>query len=201
MAAKLIALSTFSALFGVACASTATDTQTSTRDDIARQESRSFDDVPEWVDSPPVGCGVGSTKYRGNRSIAREAATTRARADLARQVEILVQGMLKDYQAQGEAAGKDFTEERVTSVSRQLTEQSLKGSRPIANYLTTQEPREFYSLICLDPAGLAKVMETSTALSGNEREGLKSRAEAEMAEMETQLDAIRSYRAKPAPED
>ena len=70
--------------------------------------------------------GIGSSNHN-NRSLARQAAEARARADIARQVESVVKSMINDYTAGSEAetnALLQFTE----SVTQVLAQQTQRGA-------------------------------------------------------------------------
>lgn len=152
------------------------------------RESQTFPDAPGWYDNPIAGCGVGSAKHRGNRNLTRDAAAARARRDLAAQLKSKVQGMVKDYAAMGEAEGKEFTEELVTSVGRQITDTTLVGTR-VAN--TKLVGNEMYVNVCLDPATFADAFDKMNELSGKARAALKARAQAEFADLDAQLDKLK----------
>lgn len=146
------------------------------------------EDMPEWAANTPAGCGMGVAKFRGDVNMARTTSVSRARADLARNLETRVQAMVKDYQSQGEDSGREFSEERITSVSRQLTEQSLVGTRVVESFLRKEEPRDFYTLVCIDAKSFGDVVQQMNSLSQAAREALKKRAEAEFTDMDTQLE-------------
>lgn len=143
-----------------------------------------FPGAPAWYDNPIAGCGVGSAKHRGNRNLTKEAATSRARRDLAAQLKAKVQGMVKDYSAMGEAEGKEFSEELVTSVGRQIVDQTLVGTRVAAQALVGSE---MYVNVCLDPATFSDAFDKMNELDGKAREALKKRAKAEFADLDAQL--------------
>lgn len=147
-----------------------------------------FPGAPSWYDNPIAGCGVGSAKHRGNRNLTKEAATSRARRDLAAQLKAKVQGMVKDYSAMGEAEGKEFSEELVTSVGRQIVDQTLVGTRVTNSKLVGSE---MYVNVCLDPATFADAFDKMNELSGKAREALKKRSQAEFADLDAQLAKIK----------
>ena len=147
-----------------------------------------FPGAPSWYDNPIAGCGVGSAKHRGNRNLTKEAATSRARRDLAAQLKANVQGMVKDYAAMGEAEGKEFSEELVTSVGRQIVDQTLVGTRVANSKLVGSE---MYVNVCLDPATFADAFDKMNELDGKAREALKKRSQAEFADLDAQLAKIK----------
>lgn len=152
-----------------------------------QQKSQGFADEPKWAASPPDGCGVGITKYRGNRGMARSTSTSRARDDLARQLQVKVEGMIKDYQAQGTADGEGFNEERTTQVSRQIVSNTLLGTKVQATYVTETEKPHYYSLVCLKPESIAGAFDKMDQLSMKQRKALKNRAEKEFNDLDDQL--------------
>ena len=147
-----------------------------------------FPGAPAWYDTPIAGCGVGSAKHRGNRNLTKEAATSRARRDLAAQLKAKVQGMVKDYAAMGEAEGKEFSEELVTSVGRQVVDQTLVGTR-VANAALIGA--EMYVNVCLDPEAFADAFDRMNELDGKARVALKKRAKAEFADLDAQLEKMK----------
>jgi hypothetical protein len=163
----------------VACASTG---------DTPPSPKTNAPDIPGWTNNAPAGCGVGIARFRGDTNVARTTAISRARADLAGSLETRVKAMIKDYQSQGEDTGKEFTEERVVQVSSQLTDQSLSGTRTVDSFMTNVEPRDFYSLVCVDAKSFGELVQQMNSLSQTARDALKKRAEAEFHDMDQQLD-------------
>jgi len=153
------------------------------------QQKVEFGDAPEWYDNPVKGCGVGSAKLRRIRSLARDSAVASARADLARQLKTTTQGMIKKYMAEGEADEKDFSEELTTYVVRDVTEQTLVGTRVAA---TKKIDREIFSMVCLDPETYADAFDRMNRLSEKQRVALKKRARAEFDDMDEQLEKLRN---------
>jgi len=145
-------------------------------------------EAPDWVDNPEKGCGVGTTKYRGNRGLARDAAVGRARNDLARQIETTNQSMLKDYASQGETDGEDFTEELITQVIRQVTDMTLAGTRVVK---TRIQQDEFFALVCLDVETFANAFDEMSQLSTKARAALNKRAKAEFKDLDANIAKIR----------
>lgn len=147
-----------------------------------------FAGSPEWYNNPVKGCGVGSAKLRRIRSLARDSAVASARADLSRALKTTTQGMLKKYMAEGEADEKDFSEELTTSVVRDVTENTLVGTRVAA---TANVGQELFAMVCLDPETFADAFDRMNRLSQKAREALKARAKAEFDDMDEQLEKLR----------
>ncbi len=154
-------------------------------------ESNGWDDEPEWAQAPPAGCGVGIAKHHGDKGMTRDTAMTRARTELGRWVDTTVQSMIEDYQASGETGGEGFSEEMTTNVKRNLTEVSIPGSLQKASYITKEDPPNYYSLVCIDPEGFTRVFGETEGLDDAQREALKKRAEAKLADMDKALETIR----------
>lgn len=153
------------------------------------EKNSGFSSEPSWVTNPVKGCGVGSAKYRGIRDLTRKAAIASARDDLARQLKVKVEGMIKTYQAMGEAGGKEFSEEQTTRVSRNIVSTTLVGTIPKKNALID---KDYYSLVCLDPAVFADAFDKMNEMSSKMREALKKRATAEFADLDKQLERLDS---------
>lgn len=118
---KIILISLISAMLLAGCASSRSGSTEASR----------MGDVPTWFLMPPsvedAIYGVGSAKKQ-NPSLARKAATARARDEIAQSVNVKVTNMLKDFMQEsgvGEnAQALEFTE----SVSKQVASVSLQGS-------------------------------------------------------------------------
>lgn len=97
-------------------------------------EGQSGGALPAWVAAPVVDGGLADTQCVENNasySVIQGRATALARAELARQVGVRVQAMdrtFQDFSDSGEAARSGATFE---SVSRQVTNEKLAGSRPV----------------------------------------------------------------------
>lgn len=143
--------------------------------------------MPSFALEPPKGCGVGSAKMGRTLSISRTAAMSRARADLARQIQTEVHALVKDYALQGQAGGEEFSEERVESVSKQISKVSLVGTR--AEKLE-ESNGELFALVCMDPEAIADALSKAEGLSTEEREALRERAQASFRELDTEVEAL-----------
>lgn len=94
-------------------------------------EEAALNDAPEWFLNVPTEdgfiYGTGMAKKQ-NPSLAREAAIARARANVAGQVQVRVQGMLRDFMQEsgvGEnAQALEFTE----NVTKQVTDLDMQSS-------------------------------------------------------------------------
>ena len=91
-------------------------------------------ELPRFYLNPPVAkdaiYGVGDANME-SRSMSKTMAQSRARDDIARQVEVLVKAAITDYAQQAGAGRTDQTIEFAETVSRQIVEVKLTGLRTI----------------------------------------------------------------------
>ena len=153
----------------------------------SEKPSTGFSDEPAWVTNPIKGCGVGSSKDRGIRDLTRKAAIASARDDLARQLKMTVQGMIKQYKAMGETEGKEFAEEQTTQVSRNMVNTTMVGS---IVKRTGMVKRNYYAMVCLDPETFADAFDKMNEMGNKMRAALKKRAKAEFADLDKQLEKM-----------
>lgn len=150
--------------------------------------------APKWVlgdcrtafDDDEVICGVGSVDGTANLGLARSSATARARTDIARQLQVKVQAMLKDYQATvtgGEEFGKAASDEQlIQDVSRQITDQSLSGTRLVDSWISGGGT--YYALVSLDVPAFLDALSGMGALDVEVRRAVESRAAQAFAELD-----------------
>ncbi len=97
-------------------------------------ESPDISGVPEWVTSPSYRDGIAATEClpkSGNFSLDRKEAVANARQALAQQIDLKVEAMDKTYQRRTRAEEEADTGSSFESVSRQVTEARLNGSRVV----------------------------------------------------------------------
>jgi hypothetical protein len=146
---------------------------------------------PSWVLNPPKGknevCAVGSYKMKGNISMAQQTSTSRARDELSRQIQVFTKSMIKDYIEEGETGGESFTEELVTSVSKQVSSMSLSGTAA-----AKQEVAEgtMYTLVCLDTEKFASAFDDMNEVSEKAKQALRTRAKAGFDELDAEVDSL-----------
>lgn len=90
--------------------------------------------MPAWVMNPVVEDGISSTEcviWSGNFSTDKAQASSLSRTALAQQIETRVKALDKTYQEKIEVDSGVQTGSTFTSVSKQLTNQSLQGSKPV----------------------------------------------------------------------
>lgn len=129
--------------------------------------------APLWVcDAPVEGMTVGAvgSAPRSDAGIAfmKQMAATEARVQLAQNMKVQVQNMIKQY-AETTGAGSKETVDRVnTSVTKQITDQTLQGTKI---FRSIQAPDgTMYVLVGLDEAAAQKLTETAVKTSmGNDQ--------------------------------
>jgi predicted small lipoprotein YifL len=103
-------------------------------------------DLPEFFLFPPQAkdaiYGIGSHKSK-DLSIAREVATTRARADIAKQVSVSVQTMLTDYFQEAGVGDEKQSVEMVEKVTKEVADIELKGATTKEVYVTKDMTQVF----------------------------------------------------------
>jgi hypothetical protein len=152
--------------------------------------SSSFDGAPSWASGEvPLGCGLGQTTVRGNaQGMARKTAQDSGRLEIAGTMKTQMMGMVKQYADAGELDGKEYNEEKVTTVSKSLVDQLVAGAHVKKTALVG---KQFYALMCLDLEAFKGMVENMNTLSSKLRAGLKARADAEHAELERSLKEAR----------
>ena len=107
-----------------ACAST---------EQAAQAPQQSGADLPVWVLNPYIEDGFASAQcvpYSGNMSIDRQLAVANARTDLAQQLETKVAVLDKVFRERTDVSSGVSSGSTFSSVSKQLTQQTLIGTRP-----------------------------------------------------------------------
>ena len=148
-------------------------------------------DIPKWVMEPPRSkneiCAVGSYAMKGNISMAQQASESRARDGLSRQLEVQTKSMIKDFIQEGETGGETFTEEEITSVSKQVTAITLNGTVPKQREMMDGA---MYTLVCLDTESFANAFSDMSNMSEKMRKGLHQRAQAGFDELDKEVDSL-----------
>lgn len=126
--------------------------------------------APLWVcDAPVEGMSVGAVgsaaKSDAGPAFMKQMAATDARVQLAQQMKVQVQNMIKQY-AETTGAGDKETVDRVnTSVTKQITDQTLQGTKIFRSIVAPDGT--MYVLVGLDEAAAQKLTETAVKTSMN----------------------------------
>ena len=145
--------------------------------------------LPKWALTPPGACEVGISKIRNqNLGPAKTAAEARGRAALAQALNTRVQNMIKDYQQSGETDGKSFAEELTTSVTRNLVDQRLVGTKARDAHIAEGDNAQYFALMCIDTEAFGSVFDQMKSLGQKQREALKARAKVEFDDLDRQIE-------------
>ena len=123
MKLKPLIASVFVASMLSACSSTSDSSASSSRVN-----------VPDWVLNPIVENGIAAAdciKYSGNISIDQKMAVANSRLALAQQIETRIEGLDKTFSNRVDANEATTVGSTFSSVSKQLTKQTLRGSRVV----------------------------------------------------------------------
>lgn len=96
------------------------------------EESKTVN-IPSWILNPTIENGLAATEcvnFSGNMNIDKTQAVASARANLTKQINVKVKAMDKTYSRKTEAGDKLVTSNVFETVSKQLAEQALVGTRP-----------------------------------------------------------------------
>ncbi len=110
-------------------------------------------EIPEWVAQPEVKDGIAVTECvpaSGDFSLDRKEATANARQSLAQEIKTKVESMEKTYQNRVRTEDKSAIGSSFESVSKQLTEETLQGSRATQyGYETINGKRHFCVMLTI----------------------------------------------------
>ncbi len=129
--------------------------------------------APGWIcDQPVEGMSVTAVgtaaKSDGGQDFMKQMAATGARVQLAQNMKTQVQNMIKQYVETTGAASKETVDLVNTSVTKQITDQSLQGTKIVKSI--TGPDGTLYVLVGLDPAGAQLLTETAIKTSmGNDQ--------------------------------
>jgi hypothetical protein len=157
-----------------------------------------LDGAPQWVlmgcanmggDEAPI-CGVGSASGTRNISMARSMAVGRGRTDLARNLQVKVKALYKDYMATttgGEGFGTEANDEQhVVDVSKQITKTTLSGTQVAATWMS--KTGTLWMLVKLDPAAFNKALSGMKQLDETVRRAIVERADKAFKELDEATD-------------
>lgn len=129
---------------------------------VAPTDSQSI--IPEWVTNPVLENGLADTQCIAAKNgigmnILKTKAITEARAELAKQINSKVKAMDKDYERLADTAGTTSVGSSFESVSKQVTNKNLSGSRPIKmDYVTMQDKQQYFCVMVAIPPEITKAL-------------------------------------------
>ena len=131
--------------------------------------------LPLWIASPETQVADGAfgatecVTDSGDFSMDKAEAVALARASLAKQVDVRIQTMDKTYKEKISNKNQAVSGSNFSSVSKQLADQSLKGSRLArADFVVLNEKRNLCVMVELSPAKALDLFKS--ALQGSEKE-------------------------------
>lgn len=124
--------------------------------------------APGWIcDEPVEGIGVSAIgvaeKSAAGHSFMKNMAATDARVQLAQQMKVHVQNLVKQYAETTGAADTETVDKVNTSVTKQITDETLVGTKI---FKTRTSPNgALYVLLGMDPAATTAATETALKTS------------------------------------
>lgn len=150
--------------------------------------------APGWIcDQPVEGLAVSAmgsaTPSQAGLDFMKQMAATAARVQLAQQMRIEVENMIKQY-AETTGAGGSETVDRVnTAVTKQITSQSLQGTRIVRSL---QGPDgTLYVLVGLDPSAAEQVAKNAIKTSMNSEQAAWQQFKSQKGQEELAADIAR----------
>jgi len=149
---KLSCLAIIFSLLLVACSS------------APKQQSNMADPYPDWFYNPIVENGIAAASCVPipgvNVSIAQKQATANGRANLALQIETKVKAMDKTHDRTTTTNQGSSTSGTFESVSKQVTQQNLTGSRAVKfERIIDDGQKMMCAFVTLDPAATNRLFE------------------------------------------
>ncbi|RMD46810.1 MAG: hypothetical protein D6834_01890 [Aquificota bacterium] len=161
----------------------------------APQWKNEFANAPKWVLNPQMEGGlsaVGSAKIgRAGMQFARTEALANARDELARQLQVKVKNMVKNF-TQQIGVGDEQTVDKVSvQVSKQVTSTVLQGSRQKDMWISPSG--ELYVLVVLDPASVKEAVKQATLSSLKNERALWQKFQAKKAYEELDREVEKEF--------
>lgn len=159
---KLIMVAAITAILG-ACSSTEQNSSVAATDSLTAS-------IPQWVLNPSIENGIAATdcvKFSGNLSIDQKAATANGRLSLAQQIETRIEALDKTYANRTDSNNDTTVGSTFSSVSKQLTKQTLVGSRAIkSDIVDIAGKQHFCVLTALTPSATKDLFDSLIKESG-----------------------------------
>jgi len=150
-------------------------------------------DLPKWalgkceetLKNKDALCASGSVQHQSNVNLARSAAEGRARTELARQLQVHVKAMLKDYQASttGGEENASASEQHIEDVAKQVTDMTLSGTK-LEEVWVNEETGTFWALVVLDADAFKDSLNKASALDERVRAHIIQRANRSFRELD-----------------
>ncbi|WP_440874239.1 hypothetical protein [Thalassotalea sp. PLHSN55] len=156
--------------------------------------------LPDWVLNPNVENSISATdcvKFSGNISVDKKMATANARLALAQQIETRIEGLDKTYISRTDADNDIAVGNTFSSVSKQVTKQTLNGSRVLKSAVVNIAGKEhFCALTALTPEVTQKlfnslIKESKRAVNSQDEKFLYEEFKAYKAEQDLDKEIAR----------
>ncbi len=111
--------------------------------------------LPDWVMNPTIEGGIAATECvltTGDFSLDKAEVVALGRAALAKQLEVRVKAMDETYSRKVKSEAGTVTGRTFESVSRQVADTKLQGSRAIkVDYVMIEDKKNICAMVGLDP--------------------------------------------------
>ena len=135
-----------------------------------------------------VALGVAKMNAGGDKSFQRSEAMATARDALARQIEVKVSNLFKNYKGTT-GSGSAATFDKATSdVSKQLASQTLQGSKQIGNSWRNPQTQELFIMVGIPTPAVTQKMADSIKTSFKNDNAMYQRFLATQADGELQQE-------------
>ncbi|HED32767.1 MAG TPA: hypothetical protein ENJ08_00925 [Gammaproteobacteria bacterium] len=147
--------------------------------------------APEWVCDRPVEgvefSAVGSADKSGaGHDFMKSMAATSARVQLAQNLKIQVQNMVKQYVETTGAADSETVDKVLTSVSKQITNETLIGTKVFKT--RTSPTGTLYVLVGMNASSVEEASKTALKTSMNNERALWQQFKAQKGQDELAAD-------------
>jgi len=154
-----------------------------------------MEDAPEWARKGCAAfsgekkkwiCGVGSMEGTNNLSLCRTTAMARGRTEIARELNLRMKAMMKDYQRSVTGGGAMHVaaddEQYAADVAKQITDISLPGTR--LEDMWFSEDGHCFALMVLDVQGFQDALAGAMTLDQRVRDYVVRNAEKAFQELD-----------------
>lgn len=129
-------------------------------------------DIPDWILLPHIKNGIAESacvKWSGDMAIDKDEASHIARDRLAKQIDIRAAGMTKAFADKTTTSAGVNTGTTFENVSRQIFDQTLKGSKPTkAGLFTIDTKKQLCVMVEVNPETTKKLYNSIVAASGKQ---------------------------------
>ena len=194
MKPSLSLLPVFSALFLISCSSTPEAPPPERVTDVIEcsYPDNPSQAAPEWVCNEALDgyevAAVGVTeKSKAGIAFMEQIAATNARVKLAQQIRVQVQNMVKTFLETTGSGDSETVDRANTSVTRQITDESLAGSKVVKKI--TNKLGTLYVLVAIDETEFNSLTSDALSTSMDNDNALWQQFRAQQSQQELQ-DAI-----------